>query len=56
MKKIYNTPVARVIAVSTEENILTAASAGPASINNSYTDAEALSNSRFDKWDDDDFE
>ena len=54
MKKVYNTPVARVIAVSAAENILLAGSAGPASINDLYTDADALSNGRLDEWDDED--
>lgn len=53
MKKIYSTPVADTIAVCTKENILLAGSTGPASINDSYTDAAALSNSRLNDWDED---
>lgn len=56
MKKIYNTPLVEIIAVSAEENIFLAGSAGsdgPASIYDQYTDKDALSNGRLDEWDED---
>lgn len=54
MKKIYNTPVAYMVAISSVENLLAGSVVAPADIYDSYTDADALSNGRLDEWDDED--